>query len=49
MLGVSSYDRTFSVGLRNVLVSGAGQVVEFMSADAIPAEAVYMALERDNE
>ena len=49
MMGVNSYrnNETFSVGLRRVPVFMAGQAAEFMSAGAIPAEAVYMKLEEE--
>lgn len=49
MLGVNTYDGGFSMNLRRVPVYLSGVAAEFLSADAIPAEAVWMQLELKDE
>ena len=49
MLGVNTYDGGFSMNLRRVPVYLSGVAAEFLSADAIPAEAVWMQLELEDE
>lgn len=46
MLGVNTYGNVFDVGLRRVPVYLSGVAAQYLSADAIPAEAVWMQLEK---